>query len=91
MEFIMELIFELVIAGTFNGATDKKVPMPIRIFSAIVLLLIFGGLIALLAFLGITLIMDGNAVRGSIVLLASGFIMLLFIYAFKKEYIKKRR
>ena len=53
MEFIFDFIFELIIDGSFDAASNKKVPMAVRVISAIILIAFFGGIIGFCIFLGI--------------------------------------
>ena len=45
MEFIFEFLFELIVEGSLEASTDKKVPWPLRILAAVVLIGVYGGLI----------------------------------------------
>ncbi len=47
MEVIMEFFFELIVEGCLEASFEKKVPLPVRIIAAIVLIVIFGGLIGI--------------------------------------------
>ena len=47
MELIFEILFELIVDGSLNADTDKKVPVIIRIIAAIILIVVYGGLIGL--------------------------------------------
>ena len=91
MGFLFELILELIIIGPFDGATSKKVPMPVRIISAVIFFLIFGGVIGLIAYLGISALIDKRIIAGIIMLFISVLILAMLCYGFRKEYIKKRR
>lgn len=90
-EFLFEFILELIIIGPFDGATSKKAPTPVRIISAVIFFLIFGGVIGLIAYLGISALIDKRIIAGIIMLLISVLILAMLCYGFRKEYIKKRR
>lgn len=90
-EFLFEFILELIIIGPFDGATSKKAPMPVRIISAVIFFLIFGGVIGLIAYLGISALIDKRIIAGIIMLVISVLILAMLCYGFRKEYIKKRR
>ena len=53
MEFIMEFLFELIVEGSLEASSDKKVPLPVRIIAAIVLIVVYGGMIGLFLYSGI--------------------------------------
>lgn len=84
MELIFEILFELIIEGSLNAAADKKIPVILRIIAAIILIVVYGGLIGLCFFWGIH--------DKSIALLLTG-ILILVITAFGiwKTYQKNRQ
>lgn len=53
MEFVFEFLFELIVEGSLEASTDKKVPWPLRILAAIVLIGVYGGLIGVCFYSGI--------------------------------------
>ena len=53
MEIIFEILFEIIVDGSLNTVSDKKIPLPLRILAAIVLLIVYGGLVCLCLFWGI--------------------------------------
>lgn len=53
MDFILQLIFELIVDGSVSSLDNKKVPLPLRILAAVFLIVVFGGIVALCIFVGI--------------------------------------
>ena len=53
MDVILNLLFDLIVEGSIGAAGDKKVPMPLRILAAVILVIVFGGIIALCIIIGI--------------------------------------
>ena len=53
MEIILDILFELIIEGSIGAVGDKKVPLPLRILAAVILVVIFGGLVGVLIYIGI--------------------------------------
>lgn len=53
MDYILEIILEILVDGALAGAVDKKVPLPLRILLGLILLGLFGGTIGLLCWVGI--------------------------------------
>ena len=53
MEIILDILFDLIIEGSMGAVGDKRVPMPLRIAAAAVLILFFGGIVTVLVFIGI--------------------------------------
>ena len=68
MDFLAELVLEILVDGALEGTASRKVPLPLRILLGAVLLLFFGGIIGLVLWTGV------SSGRGVLVLL--GFILL---------------
>lgn len=84
MEIIFEIIFEIIVDGSLNAVSDKKIPLILRILSAIVLLTVYGGLVGLCLFWGIQ--------NKSAILIAVGLGLLIFFgLAFIKTYKSHRK
>ena len=54
MELIFDILFELIVDGSIGAVGDKKVPLPLRIIAAVFLVLVFGTLIAVCLYIGIS-------------------------------------
>lgn len=54
MEILGELLIDLILEGSIGAVGSKKVPKPIRILAAVILALVFGGLIVGLFAIGIS-------------------------------------
>lgn len=54
MELIFDILFELIVEGTIGAVGDKKVPLALRILAAVFLVLVFGGLITVCVYIGIS-------------------------------------
>ena len=44
MEFILELLFDIIVEGNIELGSEKKVPMPLRIIALLVVWIIFFGM-----------------------------------------------
>ena len=53
MEILFEFIFEFIVEGAVLAASEKRVPIPLRVLAAVFLIGLFGGVIFLLIFVGI--------------------------------------
>ena len=53
MEFLFEIIFEVVVEGAIAATSEKRVPMPLRILAAVFVVGLFGGVLFLIIFTGI--------------------------------------
>ena len=83
MDFIFDIIFELILEGSFGAVEDRKVPMGLRVLAATVLILIFGGIIGGLIVSGI--------IEKNYVSIAIGTVIAIWIVAVVAGSIKKRR
>lgn len=83
MDLILEVLFEIIIEGSLELVSHKKVPLISRIIAGIIVLAVYGGLIGLFFFFGIQ--------NSQPILIVIGIIILLItIFAIKKK-IKERR
>ena len=54
MELIFDILFELIAEGTISAVGDKKVPLPLRIIAAVIIVLIYGTILAVCLYVGIS-------------------------------------
>ena len=88
MEFVLELIFEIIIEGTIEIGTSKKVPLPIRIIALLIFLLIYGAILGVIAMVGIGIWQDGNTSLSFMVFGLDVLIALLVVCWIVKQYKK---
>ena len=88
MEFVLELIFEIIIEGTIEIGTSKKVPLPIRIIALLIFLLIYGAILGVIAMVGIGIWQDGNTSLSLMVFGLDVLIALLVVCWIVKQYKK---
>ena len=88
MEFVLELIFEIIIEGTIEIGTSKKVPLPIRIIALLIFLLIYGAILGVIAMVGIGVWQDGNTSLSLMVFGLDVLIALLVVCWIIKQYKK---
>ena len=69
MEMILEFLFELIVEGSLEATADKKVPWPLRILAAVILIGVYGGLIGTCFWYGIR--------EKSLIMLLLGIIILI--------------
>ena len=53
MEILLEVILDIVLEGSIEIASDKKVPLPIQIVGTIIIAMVYFGILGLLLYLGI--------------------------------------
>lgn len=90
MEFIIELILELLLEGSIEVSSNRKVSKWIRYPLIIFITTIFFGIILLIIFLGLSLLNDW--LLAGITFLIIGIIMFISaIIKFKKLYLEKKK
>ena len=90
MEFIFELIAELILEGSIEISSNKKISKWIRYPLIFLIVLFFLTVIGLILFLGICLF--NKNILGSLFIIAIGIIFLILsIVKFRKIYIKKEK
>jgi len=91
MEILFELLFDIILEGSFEVGTSRKVPMPLRILALLVFFGICGGILAVLFLAGYVVLQDGKTI-GAIILFAIDVALLIgFIYGIKKKIKEKRQ
>ena len=83
MEFIFEFIFDLIVEGSVEVLGEKKVPVFLRILAGIIVILVYGGIVGLIVYLGIS---DKN---WGLLVIGAALIVLFTIYIWKT--VKKHR
>ena len=90
MEFLIELLIELIFEGGIELSANKKISKWIRYPLIIIIMLFFGFIIFGLLFLGISLANE-NIYLGLLLIVISLILLVAAIYKFKKIYIEKER
>ena len=89
MELLIELLLELIVDGSIEVSSNKKLPKWIR-YPLIVFLILFFGLIYLFIF-GIGILMLKENIYAGILMIVLGIVLLIFgVIKFKKIYLTKR-
>ena len=90
MDFIIELLVEIVLEGTIALGSEKKVPMPLRILCLIVEWTIFFGLGGFFIYMGYEAFLQNDTVA-AVILLPVGTLMIIGgIFIAYKMFKKKR-
>ncbi len=87
MEFIAELIFEIIFEGCIELSSSKKVPWPLRILAALIFVGFYGVFIFVLCAVGVDLWQE-NKKGGAVFFFA---VSLLLFFGIIYLFIKKRR
>lgn len=89
MEFIIELILDLLLEGSIEASKSEKVPKPVRYILIALISLFFLAVIGLIIFLGIDTLKNSK-LAGIIVISMGVLLLILAIMKFKKIYLKKK-
>lgn len=92
MEFILELLFDIIVEGSIELGSEKKVPMPLRIAALLVVWTIFFGMGGVFIYEGYEAYIEG-AMPGAWMALGFGIFMILggIFIAYKMFRKKKER
>lgn len=83
MEIIADFLFELIIEGSLDAFSVKRVPLPLRIIAAIILTGVYGGLTGIFIYCGIR--------HKNPIMLLLGAALLIFIILGVRAIYKKHR
>lgn len=89
MDFLFEIIVEIIIEGSLELGTNRKVPLFFRILALLIFLLIYGALIGLFALIGIGCWQEGN-IAAAIVVFILDAIFTVFVVAMIRKKIKEK-
>lgn len=85
MEFLLELLFEIILEGTLELGTSRRVPVVIRILALLLILALFGGVTILIVIAGIHVLKQGDTLVGVLLLAAALLMALVSIYMVVKK------
>ncbi len=87
MDLVIEFLLELVLEGTIELGTNRKVPKYVRYPLLFVIALFFLGIVSLLVFLGFKIVKD-NFLIGSFLIGVAILLVIGVWYRFIREYRK---
>ncbi len=90
MEFLIEVLIDLILEGSIYLSTNKKVPSFIRYFLIFFIVLFFITIIGGLFVLGIVISYQ-NKVAGLFIIIISLIFLILCILEFRKKYLIKNK
>lgn len=86
LEALFEVIIEIVFEGLSGTAKSKRVPLPLRILAALLLLIIVAGVVGLIVFCGIILIKDYSVIAGVVILAVAAVLCGGLVWKFIKTF-----
>lgn len=90
LDFLFELLFELIAEGTVELSKSKKVPKYIRYILIGIITLFFIAAIGLVFFGGLV-VLKQNLFLGIIIIAVALFMLIMSIIKFKKTYLKNKK
>lgn len=89
MDFLFELIFEIIIEGSLELGTDRKIPMPLRILALLLFLLIYVAFIGIFAFIAVGCWKRGDVAASIVLFILDAIFVLLVVRMIRKKYKEK--
>lgn len=89
MEFLFELILELVLDSSIEASQNPRVPQWLRYILMIMITLFFLCIVGLILFVGIMIFQD-NRIAGILFILLGVFLAIMTIIKFKKLWLKRQ-
>ncbi len=85
MEFVFELLFEIIIEGTLDIGTTKKVPLFFRIIAMIGFLAVYVGIVGLLLIYGVDALRSQDLFGGVLCIFTALVVLAGCIYMVAKK------
>ncbi|MDE6852631.1 MAG: hypothetical protein K2J67_09125 [Lachnospiraceae bacterium] len=85
MEFLFELLFEIIIEGTLDIGTSKKIPLIFRVLALVVFLGVYIGITGLLLIYGVDALRTNDLFGGSLCVLTAIIVVFGCIYMTVKK------
>lgn len=89
MEFLLELLFDIIVEGSIELGSEKTVPMPLRILAALIVLVVFFGMGGLFVYMGYDAML-GNDNSAAIAFAVGALMVFGGIFVIFKMFQKKK-
>lgn len=90
MEFLLDFLFELVLEGSIEIGTSRKVPLALRILALTLLVLVYGAFVVLLVVVAVTMWQEGATVGSILVIFIDVFFAGMIVLAVRKKFRERR-
>ena len=90
MEFLFEILFELILEGGVAASQSKKVPKAVRVFLIVLISALYLSVIGLILFIGVSC-WKTNKIGGLIIITIGSVIFIMAAVKFRKMYLDKTR
>ncbi|BBF42365.1 hypothetical protein lbkm_1047 [Lachnospiraceae bacterium KM106-2] len=85
IDFIIEILLELIFEGSVELGTNRKIPMPLRIVALTILIAGSGGLFLLLLWMAVNIMKARSIVLGGMILLLDLILLASMLHGFRKR------
>lgn len=89
MEYVIELILELLLEGGMEASTNKRLPKWLR-YTLIAFISLFFIVIIGIVFLAAYLVLKDSIILGILIGIIGLIMLISFIFKFKKMYLEKK-
>lgn len=90
MDILFELIFEIVLEGSLELGTSKKIPMLLRVLALLILLVIYVGMIGIFAMVGLDCLESDKTFAAILIFIFDAVFAVLAVRMVWKKYKEKR-
>ena len=90
MEFLFEILLELILEGTMTASQNKKVHKAVRVFLIVLNSALYLSVIGLILFIGVSC-WKTNKIGGLIIITIGSVIFIMAAVKFRKMYLDKTR
>ena len=90
MEFLFELLFDIIVEGSIELGSEKTVPMPLRILAAFVVLIVFFGLGGAVVYMGYDAMLENDTGAAVMLFVVGAFFVFGGIFVIFKMFQKKK-
>lgn len=90
MEFLLELLFDIIVEGSIELGSEKTVPMPLRILAALIVLAVFFGMGGLFVYGGYDAMLVSNNGAAIVLFAVGAFMVFGGIFVIFKMFQKKK-
>lgn len=86
LEALFEILIEIIFEGLSGTAKSRRVPLPVRILCAVLLVSFVAAVVGLIVFCGIILIKDYSVIAGVVILAVAAVLCGGLAWKFVKTY-----
>lgn len=86
LEALFEILIEIIFEGLSGTAKGRRVPLPVRILCALLLVSFVAAVVGLIVFCGIILIKDYSVIAGVVILAVAAVLCGGLVWKFVKTY-----